>query len=95
MRKLEKHVPELRASRLKLIARLVAEEFGGDLRRVLDGSKEVRKALKRFPTIGDPGVEKILLFCAGVPTAAVPSAERRGPRSARVVTFRASQCSSA
>lgn len=66
-------VPELRASRIKLIARLVTEDFGGDLRRALDGSKAARKALKRFPTIGDPGVDKILLFCAGVPIAAVPS----------------------
>lgn len=66
-------VPELRASRLELTARLVLEEFGGDLRSALGGVKEARKALKRFPTIGDPGVDKILLFCAGVPLAAVPS----------------------
>jgi endonuclease III len=66
-------VPELRASRLKLIARLVTEEFSGDLRGILDASKEARKALKRFPTIGDPGVDKILLFCGDVPVAAVPS----------------------
>jgi len=66
-------VPEPRASRLKLIARLVIEDFGGDLRSALDGSKEARKALKRFPTIGDPGADKILLFCAGVPIAAAPS----------------------
>lgn len=66
-------VPELRASRLKLTARLVIEEFGGDLRGTLGDTKEARKALKRFPTIGDPGVDKILLFCAGLPLAAVPS----------------------
>jgi endonuclease III len=66
-------VPELRASRLKLTARLVSEDFGGDLRSVLGDSNEARKALKRFPTIGDPGADKILLFCAGTPVAAVPS----------------------
>jgi len=66
-------VPELRASRLKVIARLMTEDFGGDLRRILDASKEARKALKRFPTIGDPGADKVLLFCAGIPVAAVPS----------------------
>jgi endonuclease III len=66
-------VPELRASRLKVIARLVEEEFAGDLGRALDASKGARKALKRFPTIGDPGVDKILLFCGAVPIAAVPS----------------------
>lgn len=66
-------VPELRASRLKLIARLVAVDFAGDLGGALGASKEARKALKRFPTIGDPGADKILLFCADVPVAAVPS----------------------
>lgn len=66
-------VPELRASRLKLTARLVIEEFGGDLGRSLGAGPEARKALKRFPTIGDPGVDKILLFCADIPLAAVPS----------------------
>lgn len=66
-------VPELRASRLKLIARLVTEDFAGDLRGALGATKEARKALKRFPTIGDPGVDKILLFCADIPLAAVPS----------------------
>ena len=66
-------VAELRASRLKLIARLVSVDFGGALRSVLDASKAARKALKRFPTIGDPGADKILLFCAEVPVAAVPS----------------------
>lgn len=66
-------VPELRASRLKLIAQLVTDDFGGNLRSVLSATQEARKALKRFPTIGDPGVDKILLFCAGIPLAAVPS----------------------
>jgi endonuclease III len=66
-------VPELRASRLKVIARLVSEDFAGDLRRTLAASKEARQALKRFPTIGDPGVDKILLFCGGLAVAAVPS----------------------
>lgn len=47
-------VPELRAARVKLIARLVTEDFGGDLRSALSATKEARKALKRFPTIGDP-----------------------------------------
>lgn len=66
-------VPELRASRLKLIAQLVTDDFGGGLRSALSATKEARKALKRFPTIGDPGVDKLLLFCAGIPVAAVPS----------------------
>ena len=40
---------------------------------LLAATREARKALKRFPTIGDPGVDKILLFCADIPVAAVPS----------------------
>lgn len=66
-------VPELRASRLKLIARLVVEDFAGDLGSALGDTKQARKALKRFPTIGDPGVDRILLFCADTPVAAVPA----------------------
>lgn len=66
-------VPELRASRLKVIAQIVTEDFGANLASVLDASKGARKALKRFPTIGDPGADKILLFCGDVPIAAVPS----------------------
>lgn len=66
--------PELRASRLKQIAQRVNAEYGGDTRRLLQGVPvEDRKRLKRFPTIGDPGVDKILLFAGDVAIAAVPS----------------------
>ena len=40
---------------------------------MLGDAKKAREALKRFPTIGDPGFDKILPFCAGIPVAAVPS----------------------
>jgi len=67
-------MPELRASRLKEIADLVKSEFGGNLSLALRGPlKDARKALKRFPTIGDPGADKILLFTKTLPIAAVPS----------------------
>jgi endonuclease-3 len=67
-------VPDLRAARLKEIAALVKYKFGGDLRAVLKRPlSEAKKALKRFPTIGDPGAEKILLFTKTVSVAAVPS----------------------
>jgi endonuclease III len=67
--------PELRAERLKEIASTVQEEYGGDLRTVLKKPlPEARKALKRFPTIGDPGADKILLFTKTAPIPAVPSA---------------------
>jgi endonuclease-3 len=67
-------VPELRARRLKEIATLVQEDFGGDLRAVLkEPLPQAKKALKRFPTIGDPGAEKILLFTGTAAIPAVPS----------------------
>ena len=34
---------------------------------------EAQKALKKFPTIGDPSADKILLFTKTAPVAAIPS----------------------
>ena len=43
-------------------------QFGGDLDQVVGRSPaEAKKALKQFPNIGDPGAEKILLFCGAYP----------------------------
>lgn len=67
-------VPELRARRLKEIAARVEAKFGGDLSAL--GKMpvaEAKKVLKGFPTIGDSGAEKILLFSKIAPVAAVPS----------------------
>lgn len=67
-------VPELRAMRLQQIAQRVMNEFGGDLRSGLTGpTSQVRKVLKRFPGIADPGADRILLFGHLQPVAAVPS----------------------
>jgi endonuclease III len=56
-------VPELRAVRIKEIAARVQDQFGADLRSGLVGSlKDVRKSLKKFPGIADPGVDRVLLF---------------------------------
>lgn len=67
-------VPELRAMRLKEIAARVKDEFGGDLRSALIGPlAQVRKILKKFPNIADPGADRILLFAGIAPIAAVPS----------------------
>jgi len=67
-------VPELRAQRLKEIAMRVKDEFGGDLRSALTGPlAKVRKTLKSFPGIADPGADRILLFAGIVPLAGVPS----------------------
>jgi endonuclease-3 len=68
-------VPELRAMRLKEIAERVAKEYGGDLRAGLGGLSiaQIRRALKKFPNIADPGADRILLFGGIAPDAAVPS----------------------
>jgi len=68
-------VPELRAMRLKEIAERVQKEFAGDLRAALGGLPiaQVRAALKKFPSIADPGADRILLFAGMTPAAAVPS----------------------
>jgi endonuclease III len=67
-------VPELRARRLKEIAGRVKDKFGGSLRNALKAPlAEAKKVLKQFPTIGDPGAEKILLFSKTAPVPAVPS----------------------
>jgi endonuclease III len=67
-------VPEVRAARLKQIATRVLSDFDGDLKSRLAGSlTAVRKTLKSFPNIADPGADRILLFAAIAPVAAVPS----------------------
>ena len=56
--------PEVRVFRWREIARITIGQFGGDLDRILQEPYEkAKKALKQFPNIGDPGAEKILLFC--------------------------------
>lgn len=84
--------PELRAERLKLIARIANENFGGDLDWALEKLlkdektpaekrlKRVKSALKEFPVIGEPGADKILLFADLAPVAAVPSAQTGVPQ---------------
>jgi len=69
-------VPDLRAARLKEIAERVQTEFAGDLLSALSRlpAAQVRKVLKTFPGIGNPGADRILLFSRLSPLAAVPSA---------------------
>ena len=63
--------PETRVFRWQEIARITATQFQGNLEQILEWPyARAKKALKLFPTIGDPGAEKILLFCgvaAGLP----------------------------
>jgi len=67
-------VPELRAQRLRQIAELAHWIFKDDLKSVLKKPlPEAKKALKRFPTIGDPGAEKILMLARSYPVLALES----------------------
>ena len=51
------------ADKLRDCATIAVHDFGGDLTEVLDRPlAEAKKALRRFPGIGEPGAEKILLF---------------------------------
>ena len=56
--------PETRVLRWREIASITLQQYGGDLDSLLKlPYAAAKKALKQFPTIGDPGAEKILLLC--------------------------------
>jgi endonuclease-3 len=55
--------PEQRVSRLREIALIAMNEFGGDVRQALKlPLPKAKLALRKFPSIGEPSAEKILLF---------------------------------
>src|SRR5690348_17729910 len=55
--------PEVRVERLRQISRIALDEFQGDLRKSAKlPLKEAKKAIQKFPNIGEPGAEKIILF---------------------------------
>jgi len=67
-------VPDQSVAKLRRGAEIALEEFAGDLRPILKRPlAQAKKALKRFPAIGDPGAEKILLFCRAFPILALES----------------------
>lgn len=67
-------MPALRVGKLRAVAATAIEVAGGDLRKVLGlPPKEARKVLKKFPGIGEPGAEKILLFTGTEPVLALDS----------------------
>jgi endonuclease-3 len=60
--------PQVRVFRWREIARITMSQFDGDLDRILrEPLEKAKKALKQFPNIGDPGAEKILMFCGVYP----------------------------
>ena len=65
LRAVTKHgiLPVKFAAKLKDAARIAREQFGGDLAEVVRRPlPEAKRALRKFPGIGEPGAEKILLF---------------------------------
>jgi hypothetical protein len=60
--------PKVRVFRWQEIARITLNLFGGDLNQILKlPYGQAKNALKQFPNIGDPGAEKILMFCGASP----------------------------
>ncbi len=60
--------PKVRVFRWQEIARITLNQFDNDLDQVLTlPYTQAKKALKQFPNIGDPGAEKILMFCGAAP----------------------------
>src|SRR5262249_45315799 len=67
-------LPDNQVEKLRLIARLVDDDFDGDLCQVLrQPLTEAKRSLKKFPGIGEPGAEKILLFSGAHPILALES----------------------
>jgi endonuclease-3 len=66
--------PDRRAEKLRATAQLVIDEFGGDLNPILKlPIKQARRALKKFPGVGDPGADKILMLTRTAPVLALES----------------------
>jgi len=67
-------VPELRADRIREIASRSTTEEGADPDLIAElPIAKARKLLKTYPTIGDPGADRILLLTHTEAVAAVPS----------------------
>jgi endonuclease-3 len=66
--------PDQRVNRLREIALITINEFGGDLRQALKlPLPKAKQALKKFPSIGEPSAEKILLFTRSYPVLGLDS----------------------
>lgn len=57
-------LPENSAKKMRDAAKIAIDHFDGDLRPVLElPVAQAKRALRKFPGIGEPGAEKILLLC--------------------------------
>ncbi|TAJ20927.1 MAG: hypothetical protein EPO68_05645 [Planctomycetota bacterium] len=67
-------IADKRVAKLKACAQLALTLGGGDLGQLLtEPTAKARRALERFPSIGAPGAEQILLFCDAWPVLALES----------------------
>ena len=67
-------LPDRFAGKLREAARIALDEFDGRVDAVVDRPlAEARRALRKFPGIGEPGAEKILLFSGRQPLLAPDS----------------------
>lgn len=67
-------MPAGSANKVQESAAVALEEFGGSLKPLLKlPFKDAKKALRKFPSIGEPGAEKILLFAGSHPVLALDS----------------------
>lgn len=66
--------PAARVEKLRRIAQIALQEFEGDFDKILKQPlAKAKKSLKKFPGIGDPGAEKLLLFSKTHPILALDS----------------------
>jgi len=62
------------ARKVRKAAEIAESEFGGDVSQVLDWPlPKAKRALKKFPGIGDPGADKLLLLAGRLPVLALES----------------------
>lgn len=62
------------AEKLRACAAIAADDLKGELDAIVRGPLErAKRALSRFPSIGEPGAEKILLFAGAAPMLAPDS----------------------
>jgi endonuclease III len=67
-------MPELRIGALRGCADIAVKEFASDVRSALAlPPREAMRKLRKFPSIGEPGAEKILLFTRTHPLFALES----------------------
>ena len=66
--------PDQRVARLREIALIAMNEFSGDLKQALKlPLPKAKLALRKFPSIGEPSAEKILLFTRSYPVLGLDS----------------------